>query len=696
MERKRRPNEGGTSLYDPFPYWTSPRSTLASRVYVRISALLELRLPDLHSHGFGKDTEIRTGTVHRTLGVPEILNLIFKSDLSGRDLVRCALVCRLWGIWALEELWGTRPVPVQNVLQILAPVLKKIRSHAHDPFSRLVYWEIGRIDQDGWRRFLAISNKITTVTINTGIGEATVERVKRAMQSSNDLGEPFSHLRTLRIESNGWDHKFLNALSLVTFPSLTRIYVGSQCPTQDTMDWVCKDMPARAPHVTHLVLARGSYLSVEASRYAALKYLQIRGSFCAQVWESLASCRLLEKIVLIWCRTISSVERPEDLDLVWRLDYVSFPALLRLSALRELWIPDSRSDTGSMHWALTVPEILNLVFKSDFSDRDLVKCAVLCRLWGIWALDLLWETRPVPFHNVLRILTPALKRIEVESWNKDPSALLAYWEIGRIDPDSWRRFLAISNKITTVDIDLGVGDITFERIKRATQSFNDLWEPFSRLRTLRIESKCWNLGFMKTLSLINVPSLTHVLVDSRYPKQDIMDWVCNDVPARAPNVTHLVLERVSGVNAEASRYTALKYLQIKGGFRSELWESLASCPVLEKIVLIQCAAISSINHPEDLDFVWLVDYVYFPALRTLKIRLGYPSITVALILRSRMPMLERFCCDAQSAPSTGESLDYLVHLRFHSAKIDLDWVHVERSSKEWGDRWVVDRDDDCY
>ncbi|KAG8957922.1 hypothetical protein FRC00_003291, partial [Tulasnella sp. 408] len=285
---------------------------------------------------------------------------------------------------------------------------------------------------------------------------------------------------------------------------------------------------------------------------------------------------------------------------------------VRLSALRELWLPDSQSDTvgkdaeistRSMHRALKVPEIINLVFKSDLSDRD-----------------------------------------------------LPYWEIGRIDQDTWRRFLAISNKITTIDVNIGAGDITFDRIKRATQSFNGLGEPFSHLRTLRIESKRWDMKFMNGLSLATVPSLTHVFVDSRYPKQDIMDWVCNDVPVRAPNVTNLVLERVSEVNAEASRYTALNYLQIKGGFRSRLWESLASCPVLEKIVLVHCTTINSVNHPEDLEFVWLVDYVYFPALHTLKIRLGSPSITVALILRSRMPMLERLCCDAQSAPSIDENL----------------------------------------
>ncbi|KAG8957921.1 hypothetical protein FRC00_003290 [Tulasnella sp. 408] len=317
-----------------------------------------------------------------------------------------------------------------------------------------------------------------------------------------------------------------------------------------------------------------------------------------------------------------------------------------------------------MHRALKVPEILNLIFKDNFSDRDLVRCALVCRLWGIWTLDLLWGTRPIPFHNVLRFLAPAIKRIEIESWNKDPSALVAYWEIGKIDPDGWRRFVAISNKITIITIDLGIGEKTIEQIKHATRSFNDLGEPFSNLRTLRIGSGGirWHHTFTYTLSLVTVPSLSHVLLGKKSSMCNTIDWVCNSVPAIAPNVTHLVLGRVWALNAEASRYAALKYLQIQGGFPTQLWESLASCPLLEKIVLVWCTIIGSVLGYENPDLAWRVNYVYFPALRTLKFRRGYPNIIVALILRSRMPMLEHLCCDGLSAPFTGNTLDHVLVL----------------------------------
>lgn len=62
--------------------------------------------------------------MHPALEVPEILCLIFKCSISEHDLFSCIRVCRLWSIWALDVLWRTCRVPLQQVLQVLMPVTK--------------------------------------------------------------------------------------------------------------------------------------------------------------------------------------------------------------------------------------------------------------------------------------------------------------------------------------------------------------------------------------------------------------------------------------------------------------------------------------------------------------------------------------------------------------------------------------------
>lgn len=63
-----------------------------------------------------------------------------------------------------------------------------------------------------------------------------------------------------------------------------------------------------------------------------------------------------------------------------------------------------------MHPALEVPEILCLIFKCGISEHDLFNCARVCRVWGIWAVDVLWRACPVPLRRLLRVLAPVPKR----------------------------------------------------------------------------------------------------------------------------------------------------------------------------------------------------------------------------------------------------------------------------------------------
>lgn len=59
--------------------------------------------------------------MHRTLAVPELLNIIFHASAS-TDILNLALVCKNWKHWALEAAWCKCGVPIPLLLGLLGPV----------------------------------------------------------------------------------------------------------------------------------------------------------------------------------------------------------------------------------------------------------------------------------------------------------------------------------------------------------------------------------------------------------------------------------------------------------------------------------------------------------------------------------------------------------------------------------------------
>ncbi|KAG9049750.1 hypothetical protein FS837_009284 [Tulasnella sp. UAMH 9824] len=221
--------------------------------------------------------------MHQTLEVPEILFLVFKCDLSEQDLLSCALVCRLWGLWAPDVLWRTHRVPLQAVLRTLASVTQTIMKYKGT--SIIPFVEIGHIGENHWRRFLALSNKVTEVTVDCGLSEASLKCIKLAKQKFT--GDPFSQLRTLAMTVHDEDHK---AISMVAVPSLTRVYLRCTRLEPVALDWVTDTLPEIAPKVAHLeinLLWMNKRFGV--SRYSALEHLELRT-------ESLAEKKKLEQL----------------------------------------------------------------------------------------------------------------------------------------------------------------------------------------------------------------------------------------------------------------------------------------------------------------------------------------------------------------------------------------------------------------
>ncbi|KAG8919371.1 hypothetical protein FRC00_011429 [Tulasnella sp. 408] len=243
-------------------------------------------------------------------------------------------------------------------------------------------------------------------------------------------------------------------------------------------------------------------------------------------------------------------------------------------------------------------------------------------------------------------------------------------EIGNIEERGWRQFLLLSNKIKSLDIDCMIGEISLERIKLARQSFNG--EPFGQLQA--VKAQIWN-GNHLTIDFLTVPSLRNVYLScGSMMEMDSMCWLIDRMPVTAPQITSLGLDFRAVVPGmiEFSRYSALRHLSVDGySIMPRLWESLTSCKLLKTFELYRCSEVG--NRAEGV--TWTVDFVDFPALRAL-IQSGNPTVTPALILRSRMPMLKYLWWETGT---WAEGHDVHVqrvaaHLKLYSPKFDTDML----------------------
>lgn len=210
--------------------------------------------------------------------------------------------------------WRTGRVPLQRVLQTLGSVTRTIMAYGR---KDIPYVEIGHIEEARWHRFLALSNKVTRITVDCGLSEASLERITLAKQTF--IGDPFSRLRTLTMGIDDGEHK---AVSCVTAPSLTHVCLRCTHFEDDALAWVTDTLPEIAPSITHLRIMSPWIENLGITRYSALQHLDLRCRYVTpRFWESLASCRLLATIILVYCLEI------EVWGEEWREEYVHFPAL---------------------------------------------------------------------------------------------------------------------------------------------------------------------------------------------------------------------------------------------------------------------------------------------------------------------------------------------------------------------------------
>ncbi|KAG9049732.1 hypothetical protein FS837_009266 [Tulasnella sp. UAMH 9824] len=241
-----------------------------------------------------------------------------------------------------------------------------------------------------------------------------------------------------------------------------------------------------------------------------------------------------------------------------------------------------------------------------------------------------------------------------------------YVEIGNIEKTHWRRFLVQSNKITSLMIDCNIGRSSLQRIRHAKSKFGG--DLFGQLKTIKTNVR---LVRSETIELVTVPSLNAAIL-SNIQFDETRAWVGDNMPGMAPNVAHLVVNWTSKL--ELSRYLALEHLELRSRVvRRRFWDSLASCPLLKKIVLTGCFIFDSVESDQSANGD--VGFVSLPELHTLKLRLGRPGPILLLVLCTRMPKLECLWWDLPSGPGP-LALDRIVpQLKLYSPKVDTDMLY---------------------
>ncbi|KAG8988096.1 hypothetical protein FRB90_002960 [Tulasnella sp. 427] len=285
-----------------------------------------------------------------------------------------------------------------------------------------------------------------------------------------------------------------------------------------------------------------------------------------------------------------------------------------------------------MHPVLEVQEILNLIFMYNLTEAELCRCSLVCRLWAVWASDVLWSAKPVPLTRVLK--ATASVTMTSTAIRGNITALINI-NIGKIKEAGWHRFAALSNKATRISVDCKINESSLLNIYYAKETFQG--EIFGRLNTVEMAT---DDDVREAINLLVVPSLLEVLLLCDHMRGKSLEWAFQVLPKLAPNVRHLGLSFTGQTQLDASRYSSLVNLEVNCTYMMpSFWQGLAKCPILAQIGLCGTLDVTHWNDP------WQMEYVDFPALVTFKIAFGHPRVAVQLIPRSRMPMLEHFLCD---------------------------------------------------
>ncbi|KAG8997611.1 hypothetical protein FRB90_012448 [Tulasnella sp. 427] len=272
-------------------------------------------------------------------------------------------------------------------------------------------------------------------------------------------------------------------------------------------------------------------------------------------------------------------------------------------------------------------------WESDLKESDLFRSSLVCRLWAVWASDVLWNTKPVPLTSALEA-TGAVTEKSIEREGETITCI----HVGDIDEPGWWRFSSLSNRLTHVKVNCHLSKTTVRNVNVAKATFGG--ETFGRLR--KSEMAVVHDEDHDAISLVAVRSLVGLCLMSAMMRETSVAWMETTLPGLAPNVNHLAIRANDSRMVDISHYSSLTTLELLcRNMSHSYWTSLADCHSLVKLGLLGTTVTSDwVEHARQP-----TQHDKFPALTTFVLQRGHQKILYRLMMCSSMPMLERVQCD---------------------------------------------------
>ncbi|KAL5480525.1 hypothetical protein ACEPAI_1795 [Sanghuangporus weigelae] len=245
---------------------------------------------------------------------------------------------------------------------------------------------------------------------------------------------------------------------------------------------------------------------------------------------------------------------------------------------------------------LTTYDILERIVCLDVLDRrDMINCAVVCRLWSDLALDELWSHST--FDALLRIL-PCASYENLNSGHDEWSVVDNFLSIAH-----WDRFFFYSKRVKTIEASCSVGPpinlIISDRMLQEMSFSRPGYTLFPNLRKLFWEVDSFDSGtWIKFSRIFLQTGLSDLSISSVDDEGTIADFI-SDIPARAPYLSSLRIALSSQCDAT----------------KPESVRAIAKLPRLSSLRLGL--------YSQEQDFVLLIDTENpFPSLTLLEIFRG--------------------------------------------------------------------------